>query len=190
MTEEQSFDEGVERHGVKSSSRLVCNDCSESQLQQLHSSLSANTIDVSSDVVQHFYCGESGDQEGDAQNQDKKPPLRRTGSGDIIIGEVMLMEPRRRTQGASGEGLTFLSDLVQIELDAGTEPASSQGEPACTDDVTASWAERGKTAGKIVAALAMVAAWVCVVATTSTYYFLGARLGWTDNSDKSSNSTS
>ncbi|XP_065309491.1 uncharacterized protein [Dermacentor albipictus] len=103
--------------------------------------------------------------------------LRRTGSGDVIIGEVVLMQPRR-VYGASGEGH---SDMVQVELDSMREsPPPQRGRS--DEEVPLSWINRGKTAGKVAALVAITIIWLLLVAGASTYYFIESELNATSPS--------
>ncbi|XP_075738177.1 uncharacterized protein LOC119162990 isoform X3 [Rhipicephalus microplus] len=97
--------------------------------------------------------------------------LRRTGSGDVIIGEVVLMQPRRALR-ASGEGA---SDMVQVELDSVREsPPPRNGRS--DEEVPLSWIKRGTTAGKVAAIVFVTILWLMLVAGASTYYFIESEL--------------
>ncbi|KAK8756663.1 hypothetical protein V5799_000644 [Amblyomma americanum] len=92
--------------------------------------------------------------------------LQRTGSGDVIIGEVLLMRPRRVFR-ASGEGP---ADMVQVELDSMQD--SPPPQDSRIEEVPLSWIKRGKTAGKILGIVAVTLIWLLLVAGASVYYFL------------------
>ncbi|KAH7969547.1 hypothetical protein HPB52_019328 [Rhipicephalus sanguineus] len=94
--------------------------------------------------------------------------LRRTGSGDVIIGEVVLMQPRR-VFGASGEGAT---DMVQVELDSMRESPPPRNGPS-DEEAPLSWIKRGTSAGKVAAIVFVTIMWLLLVAGASTYYFIG-----------------
>ncbi|KAH6937185.1 hypothetical protein HPB50_025831 [Hyalomma asiaticum] len=100
--------------------------------------------------------------------------LRRTGSGDIIIGEVVLMQPRR-VFGASGEGP---ADMVQVELDSVQESPPPQNGRS-DEEVPLSWIKRGTAAGKVAAIVFVTILWLLLVAGASTYYFIESELNAT-----------
>ncbi|XP_077516619.1 uncharacterized protein LOC144127501 [Amblyomma americanum] len=96
--------------------------------------------------------------------------LQRTGSGDVIIGEVLLMRPRRVFR-ASGEGP---ADMVQVELDSMQD--SPPPQDSRIEEVPLSWIKRGKTAGKILGIVSVTLIWLLLVAGASVYYFLESEL--------------
>lgn len=106
----------------------------------------------------------------DEEHSDGAGRLQRTGSGDIIIGEVLLMRPRR-VFGASGDGP---ADMVQVELDSVQE--SPPPRDSRSEEVPLSWIKRGKTAGKIIGIVAVTLIWLFLVAGASAYYFLESEL--------------
>ncbi|XP_040357945.1 uncharacterized protein LOC120842302 isoform X2 [Ixodes scapularis] len=110
---------------------------------------------------------------GPGRSSNTGEPLRRTGSGDIIIGEVLLMKPCRRMV-ASGD---LLSDMVQVELESKADITDFHGARSQAEEETpASCVKRGKAFGKMAGLIVLVVGWLVLVAGFSTYYFLSSKM--------------